>query len=139
MADISNKAEEAVGSAKQVAGDLTGNDSLHAEGTADKARAKVEHGVDVVTDQAKDVAESVADKAEDVQKTVSDTAEKAAEKLSDFADSTGQTNARVVAAISAAGILLVTALLVRRARPKRRAKAAAKSAVAAGVGRLVTG
>lgn len=45
MGDISNKAEELTGSAKQAVGDITGDDALRGEGAADKAGAQVKQAV----------------------------------------------------------------------------------------------
>ena len=54
MGDIHNKAEELKGAAKEKFGDVTNNESLQAEGAAEKAKAK-----------AKQTAENVKDHVED--------------------------------------------------------------------------
>lgn len=58
MGDISNKAEEFVGKAKEVVGDLTGNESLEAKGLAEQAAAKAKQAAEDVKDAAQDAAKS---------------------------------------------------------------------------------
>ncbi|MGV3484639.1 MAG: CsbD family protein [Planctomycetaceae bacterium] len=50
MSKSENKAEEMKGRVKKAVGELTGNDQLKREGTADKVSAKVKEGVDKVKD-----------------------------------------------------------------------------------------
>lgn len=52
--DISNKAEELKGTAKEKVGDVTDNKSLQAEGIAEKAKAKAEQAVEDAKDAARD-------------------------------------------------------------------------------------
>jgi uncharacterized protein YjbJ (UPF0337 family) len=52
---IKHGAEEAVGKAKEVAGKVTGNESLEAEGQADQAKADVKQTGDKAKDAVKDV------------------------------------------------------------------------------------
>ncbi|WP_155389311.1 CsbD family protein [Catellatospora paridis] len=54
MGDISNKAEELKGKAKEVVGDLTGNESLEAKGLAEQATAKAKQAAENVKDAAED-------------------------------------------------------------------------------------
>lgn len=49
---ISNKVEDAKGKAKEVGGDVTGDDSLKNEGKADQASAAIKDGVESVKDAA---------------------------------------------------------------------------------------
>ncbi|MEE1619819.1 CsbD family protein [Zafaria sp. Z1313] len=52
---ISNKAEELKGQAKETIGDLTNNESLQAEGAADKAAAGAKQAGEHVKDAAQDL------------------------------------------------------------------------------------
>lgn len=115
MGDISNKAEELTGSAKQAVGDITGDDELRAEGAADKAGAQVKQGVEAVADKAQEAAE-------DVKRAVSQTVD----------------SRLVIAAL--AGIAVVVALAIRRNRRTSRSKKhpVAKKAAAAGIARALT-
>ncbi|MEV4414927.1 CsbD family protein [Catellatospora sp. NPDC049609] len=54
MGDISNKAEELKGKAKEAIGDLTNNERLQAEGVAEQAKAKAQQAAEDVKDAAKD-------------------------------------------------------------------------------------
>jgi uncharacterized protein YjbJ (UPF0337 family) len=55
---IRNKAEEAVGVAKEHAGDLTDNERLEAEGKADQVRAHAKQAGEHVKDAASDVKDA---------------------------------------------------------------------------------
>lgn len=119
MSDISNKAEEIAGRAKQAAGDLTGSAELQAEGTAEQARAQVKQGVD-----------AVADKSQEAADTISAAASNGAEAV----------DSRVVIAVIA-GLAVVVTLVVRRNRStKARANKhpVAKKVAAAGIARALT-
>ena len=117
MADFTDEAHEAVGRAKEAAGDLTGNEDLKADGAADTAEAKVQQGVDAARQLHLDEAAS----------TLGD-------------------KRIVVAAITAAVLLLIVALRrsastgpresTKRAA-KRTAKRAAKRAPKSGIGRAL--
>ncbi|MGU3654015.1 CsbD family protein [Mycolicibacterium sp. A43C] len=122
MADITNKAEEFAGRAKEAAGDLVGNDDLKADGAADKATAQVKQGLDAVADKAEDAAQAVAEKAEDAKEAVTEKAD-----------------SRVAIAV-VAGLAVVALLVVRRNRGKSRRQKhpVAKKVVAAGVTRALT-
>lgn len=122
MGDISDKAEELTGRAKEATGDLVGNDDLKAEGAADKAGAQVKQGLEAVADKAEDAKQAVTEKAEDAKQVV---AEKA--------------DSRVAIAV-VAGLAVVIALVVRRNRGKshRQKHPVAKKVVAAGVTRALT-
>lgn len=102
MGDLSDKAQEFAGHAKEAAGDFTGDDNLRAEGVADKAEAEVKQKVDdvkqAVTEKASDIADSAQDKAVEVKHAVTETA----------SDST------FVAVLAVVGAALVAALLLRR-------------------------
>lgn len=115
MGDISNKADELTGSAKQAVGDITGDDQLRAEGAADKAAAQVTQGVEALADKAQETANEVK---QDVSQTV---------------------DTRVVIAVLA-GIAVVAALAIRRNRRTSRSKKqpVAKKAAAAGIARALT-
>ncbi|MBV7294427.1 CsbD family protein [Corynebacterium sp. TAE3-ERU12] len=52
MSDLSNKAEELGGKAKEAAGDATNNQDLKAEGQGDQAQSKIKQGVEDVKDKA---------------------------------------------------------------------------------------
>jgi len=54
MGDIQNKAEELKGAVKEKFGDLTDNESLQAEGAAEKAKAKAKQGVENIKDHVED-------------------------------------------------------------------------------------
>jgi uncharacterized protein YjbJ (UPF0337 family) len=54
-----NKLEEAVGKAKEVVGDVTGNEDLKAEGQKDQSKADVKQGGEKVKDAAKDVKDGL--------------------------------------------------------------------------------
>lgn len=119
MSELSNKAEEIAGRAKQTAGDLTGNDELHAEGVADEARAQFTQGVDAVVEKAQDTADAVS------------------EAVGGAADTARQfhlDDSRVQIAL-AAGLALAIALVVRRTRSKSRStkRSIARGAAAAGL------
>jgi uncharacterized protein YjbJ (UPF0337 family) len=51
---IRNKAEELKGAAKEKFGDVTDNESLQAEGAAEKAKAKAKQGVENIKDHVED-------------------------------------------------------------------------------------
>ncbi len=53
MGDIHNKADELKGAAKEKFGDATDNESLQAEGAAEKAAAKAKQAAEDVTDDVK--------------------------------------------------------------------------------------
>lgn len=55
---IKNKAEEAVGAAKERLGDMTDNERLEAEGRGDQARADAKQAGEHVKDAAHDVGDS---------------------------------------------------------------------------------
>ena len=127
MAELSDKAEEFAGRAREAAGDLTGDDRLRAEGAADRTEAEVKQKVDdvkqAVTEKASGVADSAQDKAVEVKRAVADTA----------------SDSRVVTALAVAGAALVAALLLgRRARKsstgsRHKGRAVATKAVTAGL------
>ncbi|WP_117214604.1 CsbD family protein [Allorhizocola rhizosphaerae] len=54
MGDMKNKAEELKGTAKQKIGDATDNESLEAEGAAERAKAKAQQAVEDAKDAARD-------------------------------------------------------------------------------------
>lgn len=62
MADFTDKAqhkaEELAGTAKETAGEVTGDDSLRFEGATDQAKANSHQAVDKVSDAAENVADS---------------------------------------------------------------------------------
>lgn len=90
MADITNKAEEFAGRAKEAAGDLVGNDDLKAEGAADKATAQVKQGLDAVADKAEDAAQAVTEKAEDAKEAVTEKAQDAKQAVAEKTDEVKQ-------------------------------------------------
>lgn len=166
MANFSDKAEEVVGRAKQAAGDLTDNDELRAEGTADKTRAQVKQGVDAAVDKAEEVAsevkegvsdtvEKASDKASELTDKASELTDKASEQASVVADKAVDTaqqlhldDKRVLIVAAIAGVTLT--LLVRKFRgdrhdnratakrvTKRAAKRATKRAAKTGLGRAL--
>ncbi len=51
---MKNKAEELKGTAKQKIGDATDNESLEAEGAAERAKAKAQQAVEDAKDAARD-------------------------------------------------------------------------------------
>ncbi|ALE79561.1 hypothetical protein WY02_15200 [Pseudonocardia sp. AL041005-10] len=53
-----NKAQDAVGRAKEKVGDVTGNDDLKHDGQADQAEAAAKQAGEKVKDTAKDVKDS---------------------------------------------------------------------------------
>ncbi|MCV7430239.1 CsbD family protein [Mycolicibacterium bacteremicum] len=133
MGDISDKAEELTGRAKEATGDLVGNDDLKAEGAADKAGAQVKQGLEAVADKAEDAKQAVTEKAEDAKQVVAERAQDAKQVVAEKADS------RVAIAV-VAGLAVVIALVVRRNRGKshRQKHPVAKKVVAAGVTRALT-
>ena len=54
MGDIENKAEELKGATKEHIGDATDDESMQAEGAAEKAKANVKQGVEDAKDAVKD-------------------------------------------------------------------------------------
>lgn len=102
MAELSDKAQEFAGRAKEAAGEVTGNDDLRADGAADRTEAQVKQKVDdvkqAVTEKASEIADSAQDTAAEVKHAVADTA----------------SDSRVVTALTVAGAVLVAALLLRR-------------------------
>lgn len=54
---ISNKGEEAVGKAKERAGDATDDEDLRSEGKADQMSAKGKQAVDEASEKAKEAAD----------------------------------------------------------------------------------
>lgn len=54
MGDMKNKAEELKGKTKQQIGDMTDNESLQAEGAAERAKAKAKQAAEEVKDAARD-------------------------------------------------------------------------------------
>jgi uncharacterized protein YjbJ (UPF0337 family) len=147
MSQLTNKAEEFAGRAKQAAGDITGNDELHAEGTADKARAQFKQGVDTVVGKAEDTADAVAESASNGADAVAAKVDDAKQALSGTLDEAADTarqlhldDSRVVIAI-AAGLAIAIVLVVRRMRSgKSRStkRSIAKDAAAAGVSRALS-
>ncbi len=144
MADITNKAEEFAGRAKEAAGDLVGNDDLKAEGAADKATAQVKQGLDAVADKAEDAAQAVTEKAEDAKEAVTEKAQDAKQAVAGKTDEVKQVvaekaDSRVAIAV-VAGLAVVALLVVRRNRGKSRRQKhpVAKKVVAAGVTRALT-
>lgn len=63
---MAGNTDQAKGKVKQAAGDLTGNDKLHAEGEADESKGVIKDKIDDV----KNAAESVVDKVVDTVKKV---------------------------------------------------------------------
>ena len=68
MGDIENKANEWKGEVKETVGDVTDNEDLQAEGTADKAKAKTAQAVE----DAKDTLEDAGDAAKEKVKSTFD-------------------------------------------------------------------
>ena len=129
MADFTDKAQEAVGRAKEAAGDLTGNDDLKADGAADTAEAKVKQGVDAVAEKAGDAVDAVADRAGDAADAVRQL------HLDEAASTLG--DKRVVVGVVVAAVLL--AVVVRRRRQaSRNPRTAATRVAKAGIGRALT-
>ncbi|MEV6073001.1 CsbD family protein [Nocardia sp. NPDC052001] len=56
---ISNKAEDLGGKAKEAAGNLTGDDSLRAEGKADQVESGLKNAVENVKDAVEDTVDKV--------------------------------------------------------------------------------
>ncbi|APT93573.1 hypothetical protein CPHO_00815 [Corynebacterium phocae] len=65
MSEIKNKGEELLGSAKETAGDVTGNKSLENEGKADQATAKIKDAANDVKEKAEEVVGNVMDAVND--------------------------------------------------------------------------
>jgi uncharacterized protein YjbJ (UPF0337 family) len=61
------------GQAKEVAGIVTGNEDLEAEGKADRQTGEAEEKLDEVKDRVEGFVDSVKDKAEDVADKAKDT------------------------------------------------------------------
>lgn len=61
------------GQAKEVAGIVTGNEDLEAEGKADRQTGEAEEKVDEVKDRVEGFVDSIKDKAEDVADKAKDT------------------------------------------------------------------
>ncbi|MFJ1755447.1 CsbD family protein [Kitasatospora sp. NPDC088134] len=59
MGDLSNKAQDVAGQAKEKIGDATGNEELKGEGQRDQAESKLKQAADSVKDAAHDVADRV--------------------------------------------------------------------------------
>ncbi|SDL01249.1 CsbD family protein [Streptomyces indicus] len=57
----SSAMDKAKGKAKEVAGKVTGNDRMEAEGKADQARGKAKEGMERLRDKAKGVGDSLRD------------------------------------------------------------------------------
>lgn len=57
-----NKAEELVGKAKEVVGDVTNNEDLKAEGQKDQGKADVKQGGEKVKDAAGDIKDGLTGK-----------------------------------------------------------------------------
>lgn len=57
--DLKNKAEGALGQAKEAAGNATGNDKLADEGRADQTKADLKDKVNDVKDAASDAANKI--------------------------------------------------------------------------------
>ena len=150
MADFTDEAHEAVGRAKEAAGDLTGDEDLKADGAADTAEAKVQQGVDAVVEKADEVKQSVGDAVDGAKHQLSgladETADAARQLHLDGAASTLGDKRIVVAAITAAVLLVVVARRrsastgpresTKRAA-KRTAKRGAKRASKSGIGRAL--
>ncbi|GAB7068642.1 CsbD family protein [Mycolicibacterium hodleri] len=139
MADFTDKAQEAVGRAKEAAGDLTGDDELKADGAADTAEAKVKQGVDAVAEKADDVKQAVGEAVDGAKQQLSgladDTTDAARQLHLDEAASTlGDT--RVIVGAVAAAVLL--AVVVRRRRASNGRRAAVKRVAKTGIGRALT-
>jgi uncharacterized protein YjbJ (UPF0337 family) len=58
---IENKTQDLTGRAKEAAGDLTNNDSLKSEGSADQGKAKAKDKIDDVADKAGDLKDKAKD------------------------------------------------------------------------------
>lgn len=58
---IGNAAEDALGKAKEKAGEVTGNEELEAEGVADQTKAGLEQAGEHVKDAANDVTDAAKD------------------------------------------------------------------------------
>lgn len=81
-----HKAEELAGTAKEKAGEATGDDSLRAEGAKDQAKANTHQAADKVSDAAESVADSAAGAAKEAKHAASDVAEKASDVAEDVKD-----------------------------------------------------
>lgn len=140
MADFTDKAQEAVGRAKEAAGDLTGDDELKADGAADTAEAKVKQGVDAVAEKADDVKQAVGEAVDGAKQQLSgladDTADAARQLHLDEAAST-LGDKRVI--VGAAAVAVLLAVVVRRRRQASNGRrSAAKRVAKAGIGRALT-
>jgi uncharacterized protein YjbJ (UPF0337 family) len=157
MADISDKAEELGGTAKQAAGDLTGNGELRAEGTVGKASAQVKQGLDTAAEKSREVVDAVAEttsdgakaaaaKAEEVKDAVADKVDDASRQLSALADNAGDAakglrldDPRVaIAAVGGIAVLLVLVIRRKRSKPRRTARKVAKRATLTGIGHALS-
>jgi uncharacterized protein YjbJ (UPF0337 family) len=133
MADFTDKAQEAVGRAKEATGDLTGNDDLKAEGAADTTEAKVKQGADAVAEKAADAVDGAKHQLDSLADTTADAARQL--HLDEAASTLGDKRI-VVGAVVAAVLLVVVARRRRHASSGRRtAKRVAKKA---GIGRALT-
>ena len=70
-----HKAEELAGTAKEKAGEATGDDSLRAEGATDQAKANTHQAADKASDVAENVADSAAGAAKEAKHAASDVAD----------------------------------------------------------------
>ncbi|MDY6050447.1 MAG: CsbD family protein [Corynebacterium sp.] len=61
---IKNKAEKLGGKGKEVAGDLTGNEDLKAEGQADQISGTIKEGLNKVGEKLQNVADTVTAKVD---------------------------------------------------------------------------
>ncbi|MHA6757806.1 CsbD family protein [Streptacidiphilus sp. PAMC 29251] len=59
MSDMSNKAQEVAGKAKEKVGDVTGNDKLKGEGQGDQVESKAKQAMDDAKEAVGDAAEKI--------------------------------------------------------------------------------
>ncbi|WP_408633372.1 CsbD family protein [Mycolicibacterium arenosum] len=137
MSELTNKAEELAGRAKEAAGDLTDNDDLKADGAGQQAKAQVKQAVDTAAEKADEVKDAVADKAEDVAEDVKDTARQAVDTVTEKTEQVKTAVAdktpapAVFAVVAVAGVAVYVGLRIRSAAQRRdRTRRAARVAKA---------
>ena len=86
--DISNKAEELGGKAKEAIGEATGNEELQVEGIFDQLAAKAKQMGESIKDFAEDAVTEVREFAEDAAENIKEFAGEAAEKAEHLKDET---------------------------------------------------
>lgn len=82
MDDMKNKATEIKGKAKEVAGEITGDHELRAEGKLDQAEGKVKEFASAAGDKLEDAKDATVEGAKKLGADVSAAAEKIKEKFS---------------------------------------------------------